>query len=115
LKYFGTPASWNRRMQRQQGVFLYDMLDYRMNGYKDLEDYLEQPEVPGPSEKTIITKVIIPHSVGAEVFERLELTNNTATYLYDSHEGAALDVINAYNYGRKTGHAWDVRLPPGID
>ena len=39
----------------------------------------------------------------------------TATHLYDSHEGAALDVINAYNYGRKTGRAWDVGVPPGDD
>jgi len=42
LKYFGMPASWNRRMQRQHGVFLYDTVDYSQIGYKDLEDYLIQ-------------------------------------------------------------------------
>jgi hypothetical protein len=30
-----------------------------------------------------------------------------ATHLYDSHEGAAMDVINSHGYSRKTGFAWD--------
>jgi len=40
----------------------------------------------------MLTKVLIPHKVGREIFERLELMGITATHLYDSHEGAALDV-----------------------
>jgi hypothetical protein len=115
VKYFDMPASWNRRMQRQHGVFLYDTLNYPLVGYADLEAYLGQSEVPGPDEKVMLTKVLIPHKVGREIFERLELMGITATHLYDSHEGAALDVVNAYNYGRKTGRAWDVGLPPGDD
>jgi hypothetical protein len=115
VKYFDMPASWNRRMQRQRGVFLYDTLNYPNVGYADLVDYLGQSEVPGPDEKVMLEKVLIPHKVGREIFERLELMGITATHLYDSHEGAALDVINAYNYGRKTGRAWDVSLPPGGD
>jgi hypothetical protein len=102
-------------MQRQLGVFLYDTVDYQIIGYTGLENYMEQPVVPGPDENPIVTKVIIPHSAGRGIFERLELVNCMATYLYDSHEGAALDVINSHNYGRKTGRAWDVRLPPGDD
>jgi hypothetical protein len=115
VKYFDMPASWNRRMQRQHGVFLYDTLNYPLAEYADLEAYLGQSEVPGPDEKVMLTKVLIPHKVGREIFERLELMGITATHLYDSHEGAALDVVNAYNYGRKTGRAWDVGLPPGDD
>jgi hypothetical protein len=115
LKYFDMPASWNRRMQRQHGRFLYDTLNYPLAGYSDLEAYLGQPEVPGPHEKVMLLKVLIPQKVGREIFERLELMGITATHLYDSQEGAALDVINAYNYGRRTGRAWDVNLPPGDD
>jgi hypothetical protein len=115
LKYFDTPASWNRRMQRQHGVFLYDTLDYPRTDYANLEAYLDQPEVPGPVENVVLTKVLIPHKVGREIFERLEFLGITATHLYDSHEGAAYDVINAYNCGRKTGYAWDVNSPPIVN
>ncbi|MEA2833631.1 MAG: hypothetical protein QOG66_1833 [Methylobacteriaceae bacterium] len=109
LKYFDTPASWNRRMQRQLGAFLYDTFDYATNGFSDLENFLEQPEPPGPDADPIITKLLVPHSIGRGIFERLELVNATGTHLYDSPEGAAQDVINGYNYGRKTGRAWDIK------
>ena len=97
-------------MQRQQGVFLYDTLNYGLTGYADLEAYLEQPEASGMDRKAMLAKVQVPHKVAREIFERLELMGVTATHLYDSHEGAAIDVINAYNYGRKTGRAWDERM-----
>jgi FRG domain len=114
LKYIDLPASWNRRMLRQLGAFLYDTLDYNLAGFEDLEAYLDQPEVTSvPStENVMLTKVLMPHKFGREIFERLELMGITATHLYDSHEGAAADVINAYNYGRKTGYAWDIVVPP---
>jgi hypothetical protein len=31
----------------------------------------------------------------------------TATLLFESHEGAVADVVNGFNYGRRTGRAWD--------
>jgi FRG domain len=113
LKYLSMPASWNRRMIRQLGVFLYDTIPYSQPDYAGLEQFLNQPEVPSdpPHNRTMLTKVLIPHKAGKEVFERLDIMGITATLLYDSHEGAVMDVVNAYNYGRKTGHAWDV-LPP---
>jgi hypothetical protein len=112
LKYFSMPASWNRRMIRQLGVFLYDTIPYS-NLCSGLEQYLNQPEVPSapPHNRVLLTKVEIPHKSGKEVFERLEIMGITATQLYDSHEGAVMDVVNAYNYGRKTGYAWDVQPP----
>jgi hypothetical protein len=114
LKYFDLPASWNRRMLRQLGVFLYDTLDYKSAGFKNLDAYLNQAEAPSepPTENVMLTKVMIPHKFGREIFERLELMGITAAHLYDSHEGAATDVINGYNYGRKTGYAWDIVVPP---
>ena len=75
VKYFDMPASWNRRMQRQHGVFLYDTLNYPLAGYAGLEAYLGQSEVPGPDEKVMLTKVLIPHKFG-QIFERLELNGD---------------------------------------
>jgi len=40
LKYIEIPASWNRRMQRQLGLFLYDTVNYETLGCDDLEDFL---------------------------------------------------------------------------
>jgi hypothetical protein len=37
----------------------------------------------------------------------------SATYLYDSYEGAAIDVIDDYNFSRTSGQVWDVR-PPSV-
>jgi len=56
----------------------------------------------------VLTKLLIPHKVGREIFEKLEIMGATASFLYENHEGAATDVINSYNYGRRTGRAWDI-------
>jgi hypothetical protein len=83
LKYFDLPASWNRRMLRQLGVFLYDTLDYKRDGLKNLDEYLNQPEAPSepPTKDVMLTKVLIPHEFGREIFERLELMGITATQI----------------------------------
>jgi hypothetical protein len=109
LNYLDMPASWNRRMQRQLGGFLYDTLNYDLFGSSDLEAFMDRKELErgGPSP-TILTKVLIRHKVGRQIFERLEIMGITATLLFENHEGAATDVINAYNYGRRTGRAWDI-------
>ena len=115
LKYIRYPASWNKRMQRQMGVFLYDTLDYKQLGYEDFEGFIDAPkESPDATTGTaspILSKLIIPCSVAAESFSRLELMGINATMLYGDHSGAADDVYNAYNYNRKTGYAWDLRMP----
>jgi hypothetical protein len=100
-------------MIRQLGVFLYDTIPYSQSDSSGLEQYLNQPEVPSdpPHNRVMLTKVLIPHNAGREVFERLEIMGITATHLYDSHEGAVMDVVNDYNYGRKTGYAWDIKPP----
>jgi hypothetical protein len=99
LKFIPSPASWNRRMRRQLGCFLYDSLDYGRLGLKDLEDLLSQPEIPKDptSDVVMLTKVLVPHSFGREVMERLDVMNISGTQLYDDHQGAAIDVINSYN------------------
>jgi hypothetical protein len=113
LKFISSPASWNRRMRRQLGCFLYDSLDYGRLGLKDLEDFLSQPEAPQvpATDAIMLTKVLIPQKLGREVMERLDVMNISGTHLYDDHEGAAIDVINAYNYDRKSGRVWDLKPP----
>jgi hypothetical protein len=111
LKYIEMPASWNRRMQRQLGVFLYDTVSYKCWGYDGLEDFLsKQDELMGSSGELVpvLTNVLIPHKVGRDIFERLEIMGVTASLLFENHEGAATDVINSYNYARKVGRAWDI-------
>jgi hypothetical protein len=114
LKFIRFPASWNKRMQRQMGVFIYDSLDYRLRNQRDLEDFIAALKEPEDGDTGIasptLTKVLIPRSIASDAFSRLELMGINATRLYDDHDGAAADVNNAYNYNRKTGYAWDLRM-----
>jgi hypothetical protein len=82
--------------------------------WENLRSLLALPPSVPLTKNVMLTKVIIPHKFGREIFERLELMGITAAHLFDSHEGAAADVINGYNYGRKTGYAWDIVVPPPI-
>ena len=109
LRFISFPASWNKRMHRQMGCFIYEAIRQHPNSPDDLESYINLPEVPcdPPENSPILLRILIPHAVGAKVFERLDLMGINATHLYDSHEGAAMDVINSYNYNRKSGLAWD--------
>jgi hypothetical protein len=122
LKLIRFPASWNTRMLRQMGMFVYDTLDYSMLEKCDLEDLIGDIKEPGvavggkvlPSPATL-SKVFIPKSIVREVFERLELMGMTGVRLLDDHEGAAADVYNSYNYNRKTGYAWNLEMEPPDD
>ena len=110
LKFFGFPASWNIRMRKQLGVFIYDTMNHKLNGFDDLEGFIGQNQIPGPEEQPALTKVLIPHKLGRLILERLEIMGISATHLFDNPEGAAMDVFNAYSIGRKTGYAWDIRI-----
>ena len=116
LKFIAYPASWNHRMQRQMGVFIYDTLNYSLLGRADFEDLINSiSETPDPNGGHIhytMTKIFIPISVARNVFERLELMGMTGVRLMDDHVGAAADVHNAYNYPRRTGYPWDLQIPP---
>ncbi len=115
LKLIPLCASWNRRMRNQLGCFLYDTLDYSMPGMgSNFEGFVQAIKEPTPADHAIsavtMTKYVIPHSQAPEVFSRLELMNITGTKLLD-HEGLASDVRNTYNYGPKSGDAWDLAVP----
>jgi hypothetical protein len=118
LKFIRFPASWNTRMQRQMGMFLYDSLDYTLSKKRDLEQFIDDiKEAAGPDGKKTptLTKIFIPKSIARDVFVRLELMGTTGVRLLDDHEGAAADVYNSYNYNRKSGFAWDLMLDPPDD
>ena len=99
-------------------MFIYDTLDYLRLGLAGFEEFAgTQKEPPGPSSAAspILTKILIPASEAGDALSRLELMAISATHLCDSHDGAAADVVNSYNYNRKTGYAWDILLPPPDD
>lgn len=118
LQYFHSAASWNVRMQRQMGAFIYDTLDYRELGMTDLEDFIDKfPEPTGPdgTRNETLVRVLIPLSDVGPVFSRLELMGITGARIMDDGDGAADDVFNAYSYNRKLGDAWDLVMPPPDD
>lgn len=112
LQFIPFPGAANKRMQRQLGCLIYDTLWYKHMGLKDLEDYIEQETettktLPG---RPILTKVFINQSAASDVFARLELMNITGGNLYDSADGVALDIKNAYNYNPKFSYLRDIEL-----
>jgi hypothetical protein len=119
LKLILFPASWNTRMQRQMGMFLYDTLNYSALGKADLEEFIEHIKEPakrdGAKTPSTMTKVFIPKSIARDVFTRLELMGMTGARLLDDHEGAAADVYNSYNYSRRSGFNWDLVMDPPDD
>jgi hypothetical protein len=113
LMFIQEPASWNRRMQRQLGSFLYDSMNYKEQGFDDLEHFLakstQTPRTDGSSEVTL-TKIFAPHKMAREVLEHLDVMGISATHLYDDAEGAAIDVVNEYVYQKTTNLAWDLDI-----
>lgn len=119
LQFIPFPGRSNKRMQRQLGCFIYDTLWYGHRGYIDLEDYIAKKietaffdgmeTKPG---KPILTKIFISQAATSDVFARLELMNITGGNLYDSADGVALDVKNAYNYNPKFSYLRDIEVPP---
>ena len=67
--------------------------------------------MPGPEQASTLIKITVPHRVGRDVFEHLDLMGFSATYLYDSYEGVAIDVRDEYFFGRKSGRTWDAGPP----
>lgn len=121
LKFIPFPGKDNTRMQRQLGCFIYDTLWYNsgdLENIENLEEYIAGKKEPPVSieEKTrpglpILTKVFISQQATSEVFSYLELMNMTGGYLYDSADGIALDIKNAYNYNPKFSYLRGIEFP----
>jgi len=98
-------------MQNQLGCFIYDTLDYKKMGHDDFEAWIDSEPQPNGTTYPTLVKFLVPHSEARNVFSRLELMNITGTSLLD-REGMASDVKNSYNYNRKAGFPWDLKMGP---
>lgn len=108
LQFIDGPASWNVRMRRQMGSFLYDTVDWQGHGFNGLEDFIAKGiETTGPHDNTTLHKIFIPHSFGTEIFRELELSGVTGTHLYDDYSGAVADAVNQHNYNAKAPSFWN--------
>lgn len=118
LQFIPYPSKNNFRMLRQQGVLLYDTVDYSSLKVKNLEEFISNYDEPGtsqsdgtiiPSEPTLY-KVLIDKEEIEIILSLLELMGITGGTLYANAEGVAMDVINSYYYNIKTGYLRDVRF-----
>lgn len=125
LQFIPFPSRFNTRMQRQQGAFLYDTLNYpvpcRNNPslcYQDLEDFIDhiqEPDLIHPdsersTKQPTMTKVWIKRKCITDVFMRLELMGITGGTLYNDAEGVVMDIFNQYHYKSKTYYLRDVNF-----
>jgi FRG domain len=109
LAFMPAPASWNTRMIRQMGTFLYDTMDYESAGWVDLDDFVERnAETAEQTKLPTLYKVFIPLAAAPEAFSLLDIAGMTGIRLLDDYEGAVADTVNAYNYNRKSGYFWDL-------
>lgn len=114
LQFIALPTSWNTRMLRQMGTFVYDSLQYgRGVDFTDLEDFIRKgvdPRGPDPDhENFTIHKILVPYREAKNVFRRLDLMGINGTRLFDNHEGAVADVVNSYVWEGVAGSSHDIR------
>ena len=111
LRFVRCPGRFAQRMHRQLGAFLYCTLDYRAVGVENFEGYLEQIDETADakespiilsSEGPVLTKVVLRHDWATEAFEMLELMNIRGATLFQSADGVACDVWNAFHYNPRS-------------
>jgi hypothetical protein len=106
LKFTPHAASWNTKVQRQMGCFIYDSMDYNSLNLQDLEDFIQNAEEA--RNKPILTKLVVPCSLAGEVFNYLDVIGINGARLMDDHTGVACDVRNTFNYNPRAV-AWDLK------
>lgn len=102
-------SSYTQRIHRQQGLLLYDTIDYNQARWDDLEDYIGKIREPSGIQETLI-KIKIPTKFVSTIFERLELMGITGSNLFLSQEGAQIDVLNSYHFNAKTFNLRDINF-----
>lgn len=100
-------SSYTQRIHRQQGLLLYDTIDYNVSRWIDLEEYIDKIKEPAGSEETLI-KIKIPTKFVSAIFERLEMMGITGSSLFVSQEGAQMDIMNSYHFNAKTFNLRDI-------
>ena len=95
LFFIPHPSSFNKRMIKQHGCFLYDTLEYGSEIYgKDLEDFISKLDPFNP----ILYKLYFPISFISNILYRLDLMNINGVSLYMDENGAVIDTKNMKNY-----------------
>jgi hypothetical protein len=95
LQVFKHPGKYNKKMMRQSGAFINDMMNYP-DDITCLEELIES------ADDVICKKFIIPHSLAGAVFEYLELMGIFGVQLFLNEGGATMDVNNTRHYTPKT-------------
>jgi hypothetical protein len=107
LKFVPFAASWNVKMNRQQGCFLYDGLDYEALQENDTEGLLSE-NMGFKDSDPLLTKFVIPCSLAREVFQYLEIVGITGSHLFNDEYGVVADVYNSFNHDART-LSWDIK------
>ena len=107
LKFIPYAASWNVKMNRQQGCFLYDGVDYESLDEKNTEEILSKNKHFAISDSLLI-KFIIPCSLAREVFQYLEIVGISGAHLFNDEYGVVADVYNSFNHDVRS-RSWDIK------
>ena len=110
------PTSWNTRMLRQIGLFVYDFLQYTTSiGFTDLKISSSKElilPIPPATPPSLCTRFLVPYSAASEIFERLELMGITVRdYTIIMKAQLQTYAIRMFST-EKTGFVHDIIVPP---
>ena len=112
LQFIPELSKWNKRMQRQQGVFFYDTLDYKSRKQLGLEHLISELKEFSGMKTPILHKIYIrANKCIKPVFEKLELMNVTGSALLNDPHGIVMDIYNQYHYNTRNWLPHDIQLP----
>lgn len=101
LFFIPHPSSFNKRMIKQHGCFLYDSFEYKPYQIygNNLEDFINKINCSEP----ILYKLYFPLSFVSDILYRLDLMNINGVNLYMDEIGAVIDTKNMKNYNSVFG------------
>ena len=110
IKLIPHAASWNTKVQRQMGCFIYDTMNYDALGARDLESFISENPIIADfgQNNNIVDKFIVPCSLAREAFDYLDAMGMNGARLMDDYTGVASDVRNTFNYNPRIA-PWDTR------
>ena len=111
LQFIPELSKWNKRMQRQQGVFFYDTLNYKLRNKLGLEHLISELKEFEGMKAPILHKIYIKaNKCIRPVFEKLELMNVTGSALLNDPHGIVMDIYNQYHYKTRNWLPHDIQL-----
>jgi len=96
LFFIPHPSSFNKRMIKQHGCFIYDTFKYKPYQIygNDLEDFISKLDSFNP----ILYKLYFPIYFISDILYKLDLMNINGVNLYMDENGAVIDTKNMKNY-----------------